>query len=95
MCTFAVSAARACAGFSPHRAGYLCSVFEHEMDERNHRDLVGEPSDYGSRTLEQPDADPRAGDEEQPDDTGGTADGEPREDRGTADSAISRDAAET
>ena len=40
------------------------------MEERNKRDLVGHPSDYGSRTLAE------------------TADGEPQEERGTADSAL-------
>lgn len=38
--------------------------------EKNNRDLIGHPSDYGSRTL----AD--------------TADGEPRVERGTAESAL-------
>jgi hypothetical protein len=54
------------------------------MSEREHRDLVGHPSDYGSRTLESEERDlaergeiPR------------TADGEPLDDRGSADSAIS------
>jgi hypothetical protein len=54
------------------------------MDEKRHRDLVGHPSDYGSRTL--------AGEESQQnesEDIGRTADGEPRVERGTADSAIS------
>jgi hypothetical protein len=58
------------------------------MHKHNENDLVGHPSDYGSRTL--------AGEEEDRQRTergeiGRTADGEPREDRGTADSAISHD----
>ncbi|HKU68925.1 MAG TPA: hypothetical protein VJP85_14215 [Candidatus Baltobacteraceae bacterium] len=55
------------------------------MEQRKERDLVGHPSDYGSRTL--PGEDERLESE----DIGRTADGEPREDRGTADSAISRE----
>ena len=43
------------------------------MEKRNERDLVGQPSDYGSRTLSE------------------TADGEPQEDRGSADSALTGD----
>jgi hypothetical protein len=58
------------------------------MHKHNEKDLVGDPSDYGSRTL--------AGEEEdrqrtERDEIGRTADGEPREDRGSADSAISHD----
>jgi hypothetical protein len=62
------------------------------MTERNKNDLTGHPSDYGSRTLQQPDAeheDDRQRSERG--DIGRTADGEPWEDRGTADSAISHD----
>ncbi|HEV3152493.1 MAG TPA: hypothetical protein VGZ02_01670 [Candidatus Baltobacteraceae bacterium] len=43
------------------------------MEKRNERDLVGHPSDYGSRTLSE------------------TADGEPQDDRGSADSALTGD----
>jgi len=62
--------------------------------DKNEKDSVGHPSDYGSRTLAQPDAE--QADEEDRQRTergeiGRTADGEPREYRGTADSAISRD----
>ena len=59
------------------------------MDKREEKDLVGQPSDYGSRTLAQPDEDDRQRTERG--EIGRTADGEPREERGTADSAISRD----
>ncbi len=56
------------------------------MEERQRENLTGHPSDYGSRTLSQ---------EErlrtQHGNTAGTADGEPSEERGTADSAISRE----
>ena len=55
------------------------------MDKKKDRDLVGHPSDYGSRTL----ADEEPQDTE-PEDIGRTADGEPRIERGTAGSAISR-----
>ena len=47
------------------------------MRKERERDLTGHPSDYGSRTL---------ADEEQR-----TADGEPRVERGTAESAVSKD----
>ncbi len=47
------------------------------MDKRKKKDLVGDPSDYGSRHL--------------PEEEQRTADGEPRVERGTADSAISHD----
>jgi hypothetical protein len=50
------------------------------MNDRDKEKLVGHPSDYGSRTL---------GDAEQEQ---RTADGEPRVERGTADSAISHEA---
>jgi hypothetical protein len=58
------------------------------MDEHKKRHLIGHPSDYGSRTLadEERERDELA-------DVGSTADGEPRVDRGTAESAISRDRA--
>ena len=56
------------------------------MDKHNKDDLVGHPSDYGSRTLaEQERRRTERGE------TDRTADGDPREERGTADSAISRD----
>jgi len=51
------------------------------MRERNEPNLTGDPSDYGGRTLDD--------EEEQR-----TADGEPRHERGTADSALSGDEAE-
>lgn len=57
------------------------------MDKPNEkkRDLVGHPSDYGSRTLD---------DEERQrierGEIGRTADGDPSVERGTADSAVSR-----
>jgi hypothetical protein len=54
------------------------------MDKKQDRDLVGHPSDYGSRTLA--DEEPQ---QTEPEDIGRTADGEPRVERGTADSAIS------
>jgi hypothetical protein len=54
------------------------------MSEREHRDLVGHPSDYGSRTLESEERDLAERGEVQR-----TADGEPLDDRGSADSAIS------
>jgi hypothetical protein len=57
------------------------------MDKHNDKDLVGHPSDYGSRTLADEDDRQRT----ERGEIGRTADGEPREDRGTADSAISRD----
>lgn len=47
------------------------------MHEHNDKDLTGHPSDYGSRTLEEEQAQEQR-----------TADGEPRVERGTADSAI-------
>lgn len=50
------------------------------MDNRDKEKLVGHPSDYGSRTLEDAEQEQR------------TADGEPRVERGTADSAISHEA---
>ena len=56
------------------------------MDKRKERDLTGEPSDYGSRTL----AD-RQEQRSEHGDIGRTADGEPRVERGTAGSAISHD----
>lgn len=54
------------------------------MDKKKDRDLVGHPSDYGSRTLA--DEEPEQNESE---DIGRTADGEPRVERGTAGSAIS------
>ena len=57
------------------------------MDKREEKDLVGHPSDYGSRTL----ADEEDRQRTERGEIGRTADGEPREDRGTADSAISRE----
>jgi hypothetical protein len=57
------------------------------MHKHNEKDLVGHPSDYGSRTLAGEDDRQRT----ERDDIGRTADGEPREDRGSADSAISHD----
>lgn len=53
------------------------------MDKKE-RDLVGHPSDYGSRTLADDEAEPN-----EAEDIGRTADGEPRVERGTAGSAIS------
>ena len=61
------------------------------MDKRDENDLTGHPSDYGSRTLAQPDADEDDRQRSEHGDIGRTADGEPREERGTADSAISHD----
>lgn len=49
------------------------------MSDRDRENLTGHPSDYGSRTIEDEEAEQR------------TADGEPRVDRGSADSAISHD----
>lgn len=57
------------------------------MDKHNEKELVGHPSDYGSRTLADEDDRQRT----ERGDIGRTADGEPQEDHGTADSAISRD----
>ncbi len=54
------------------------------MSEREHRDLLGHPSDYGSRTLESEERERAEQGEIQR-----TADGEPLDDRGTAESAIS------
>ncbi len=56
------------------------------MDKKNNDDLVGHPSDYGSRTLAEQER--RRAEQGE---TDRTADGDPREERGTADSAISRD----
>lgn len=56
------------------------------MSEREHRHLVGHPSDYGSRTLESEERERAEHGEIQR-----TADGEPLDDRGSAASAISRD----
>jgi hypothetical protein len=56
------------------------------MSQREHRDLVGHPSDYGSRTLESEERERAEQGEIQR-----TADGEPLDDRGSAASAISRD----
>lgn len=50
------------------------------MSDRDRENLTGHPSDYGSRTIEDAEQEQR------------TADGEPRFDRGSADSAISHDA---
>lgn len=63
--------------------GMVCIMSEHE--HREHRDLVGHPSDYGSRTLESEERELSERGEIQR-----TADGEPLDDRGTASSAISR-----
>ena len=49
------------------------------MNDRDKEKLVGHPSDYGSRTLADEEQEQR------------TADGEPRVERGTADSAITSD----
>jgi hypothetical protein len=57
------------------------------MEHRDKRDLVGHPSDYGSRTLEQEERERMERGE-----IGRTADGDELVERGTADSAISRDA---
>lgn len=60
------------------------------MPKHTDKNLVGHPSDYGSRTL--------AEDERQRierGDIGRTADGEPNVARGTADSAISHDTPNT
>lgn len=54
------------------------------MNKDDERDLTGHPSDYGSRTLEEERRRSERGE------TGGTADGEPLEERGTADSADTR-----
>lgn len=56
------------------------------MNERDKRDLVGHPSDYGSRTLENEERERMERGE-----IGRTADGDELVERGTADSAISRD----
>jgi len=56
------------------------------MDKAHKDDLVGRPSDYGSRTLA--DDEPQRAERGE---TERTADGDPREERGTADSAISRE----
>lgn len=58
------------------------------MHKHNKEDLTGHPSDYGSRTLAGEDDGRQRTEREEMD---RTADGDPREDRGTADSAISRD----
>jgi hypothetical protein len=55
------------------------------MHKHNDKDLVGHPSDYGSRTLAEKERAERG-------EIGRTADGDPRIERGTADSAVSRDA---
>lgn len=55
-------------------------------DKREH--LVGHPSDYGSRTIDDLEEQER-GEVER------TADGDPLDDRGTAGSAISREGADT
>ena len=62
------------------------------MDKHEKRELTGHPSDYGSRTLagEQEEERERAEHGEHGE-IGRTADGEPRVERGTADSAISQD----
>lgn len=52
-------------------------------DKREH--LVGHPSDYGSRTLEDLEKQSERGEVER------TADGDPLTDRGTAESAISHE----
>ena len=56
------------------------------MQEKNERDLTGHPSDYGSRTLAG-----ETSERTEHGEIGRTADGEPRVERGTAESAISRD----
>ena len=56
------------------------------MDKHEKRELTGHPSDYGSRTLAEQERQRAERGE-----TDRTADGDPREERGTADSAISRD----
>lgn len=57
------------------------------MNERENRDLVGKPSDYGSRTLESEERERMERGE-----IGRTADGDELIERGTADSAMSRNA---
>jgi hypothetical protein len=58
------------------------------MDKKQkEQGLVGHPSDYGSRTLADEDERQRT----ERGEIGRTADGEPRIERGTADSAVSRD----
>ena len=56
------------------------------MNERNDRDLVGHPSDYGSRTLENEERERMERGE-----IGRTADGDELVERGTAESAVSRE----
>ena len=56
------------------------------MSEREKRDLTGHPSDYGSRTLESEERERMERGE-----IGRTADGDELIERGTADSAISRE----
>ena len=51
------------------------------MDKRKHEDLVGHPSDYGSRTLADEDDRQRT----ERGEIGRTADGEPLVDRGSVD----------
>jgi hypothetical protein len=51
------------------------------MDKRKREDLVGHPSDYGSRTLADEDDRQRT----ERGEIGRTADGEPLEDRGSVD----------
>jgi hypothetical protein len=57
-----------------------------DKKQKHEQNLVGHPSDYGSRTL---------ADEERQrterGEIGRTADGDPQVERGTADSAVSRD----
>lgn len=51
------------------------------MDKHKHADLIGHPSDYGSRTLADEAERPQAGDSENV----RTADGEPLVDHGSVD----------
>jgi len=57
------------------------------MNERNEPNLTGDPSDYGGRRAPE---DLRQAEEEQVQEQR-TADGEPRIERGTADSALGGD----
>lgn len=59
------------------------------MQERENEKKIGRPSDYGSRTPADAEEQQRPGDEDE--DIGRTADGEPRRERGTADSAVTHD----
>ena len=60
-----------------HRAAERCRM--KDRNPQNEPNLTGDPSDYGSRTVEDEEQEQR------------TADGEPRVERGTADSAVDHD----